>query len=74
MVLTPLSLASFSMLAPTPELSASTSRTEAPPVMRAWACVSWVLSEPWALSMVNWLAESPAFWNACVSRGWSNDT
>ena len=57
------------MLAPPPELRASTSRTDAPPVMSAWAWVSCVLSEPWALLMVNWLADRPAFWKAWVRRG-----
>src|SRR5947209_16013601 len=62
------------MLAPTPELRASTSSTVAPPVISAWACVSWVLSLPWALSMVNWEEARPAFWNAWVRSGASNET
>ena len=33
-----------------------------------------VLSEFWALSIVNWLADRPAFWKASVRRGWSKDT
>src|ERR1700676_2586208 len=74
MTLTPCCWAYFSIDEPTPESRPSMSRTEAPAVMSAWAWVSSVASEPWALSILYWLEVSPAFWNAVVRYGASKDT
>ena len=62
----------FSMAAPLPESSGSTSRTLAPWVMSASAWVCIVVALPWALSILNCV--NPAAWNALVRYGASKDT
>src|SRR6266511_2630729 len=57
------------MAAPLPGSSGSTRRTEAPAVMSASACCCIVLALPWALSILNWSADSPAASNACFRYG-----
>src|SRR5581483_11259067 len=74
MTFTPLDAALASMAAPLPESRASTNSTVAPAVMSASAWVCMVLALPCALSILNWLADSPAAWNALVRYGASKDT
>src|SRR5450759_5326779 len=69
MTLTPADLAFDSIAAPLPGSSGSTSRTEAPALMSASACVCMVEALPLALSILKLLEESPAASNACFRYG-----
>jgi len=71
MTFTPLDEASASMAAPPPGVLGSTMSTLAPSVMSASACVFIVSSDPWALSILNWLVDRPALVNAFCRKGWS---
>src|SRR5665811_2160220 len=66
---TPAALAFDSIAAPLPGSSGSTSRTEAPALMSASACVCMVDALPLALSILKLLEESPAAAKACFRYG-----
>src|SRR5690242_1847840 len=74
MTATPLSFAAFSIAAPLPESMASISRTLAPFVMSASACVCIVVALPCALSTLKSPLLKPAAWNAFVRYGRSYDS
>src|SRR5665647_122334 len=69
MTFTPAATAFASIAAPLPGSSGSTSRTEAPALMSASACVCMVEALPLALSILKLAAERPAASKACFRYG-----